>query len=156
MTVDDSQPGNYLRFQLDTGAQCNVVPLHLYEKLTNDFDLLNVGPVSTAIISYGGTLIPILGRVRFRVWPGDFRCLLDCNLVDSKRVRPILGRNTCLGMKIIKYLDNDQLNHPQTSDACVYAHDHDALTSCSRKSLVFSVMELVNFLENITWSWMKE
>ena len=91
VTLDDSQlvtlkleSGNYLRFQPDTGAQCNVVPLHLYKKATNDFDLLNVAPVSTAIISYGGTSIPILGRVRFRVWRGDFRCLLDCNLVDSK------------------------------------------------------------------------
>ena len=48
--------------------------------------------------------------------------------MDSKRVRPILGRKACLGMKIIKHLDNDQLNHPQTSDGCVYAHDHDAPT----------------------------
>ena len=96
---DDSQlvtlkleSGNYLRFQPDTGARCNVVPLHLYKKATRHFNLLNVTPVSTAIISYGGTSIPILGRVRLRVWRGDFRCFLDCNLVDSKRVRPILGR----------------------------------------------------------------
>ena len=130
VTLDDSQlvtlkleSGNYLRFQPDTGAQCNVVPLHLYKKATRDFNLLNMTPVSTAIISYGGTSIPILGRVRLRVWHGDFRCFLDCNLVDSKRVRPILGRKACLGMKIIKYLDNDQLNHPQTSDGDVYAHD---------------------------------
>ena len=80
VTLNDSQlvtlkleSGNYLRFQPDTGAQCNVVPLHLYKKATNDFDLLNVAPVSTAIISYGGTSIPILGRVRLRVWRGDFR-----------------------------------------------------------------------------------
>ena len=86
-------------------------------------NLLNVTLVSTAIFSYGGTSIPILGRVRLRVWRGDFRCFLDCNLVDSKRVRPILGRKACLGMKIIKYLDNDQLNHSQTSDGDVYAHD---------------------------------
>ena len=131
MTLDDSQlvtlkleSGNYLRFQPDTGAQCNVVPLHLYRKATRDVNLLNVTPVSTAIISYGGTSIPILGKVRLRVWRGDFRCFLDCNLVDSKRVRPILGRKACLGMKIIKYLDNDQLNRPQTSDGGdVYAHD---------------------------------
>ena len=129
VTLDDSQlvtlkleSGNYLRFQPDTGAQCNVVPLHLYKKVTNDFNLLNVAPVSTAIISYGGTSIPILGRVRLRVWRGDFRCLLDCNLVDSKRVRPILGRKTCLGMKSIKCLDNDQLNIPRP-DGYVYAHD---------------------------------
>ena len=43
VTLDDSQlvtlkleSGNYLRFQPDTGAQCNVVPLHLYKKATRD------------------------------------------------------------------------------------------------------------------------
>ena len=94
VTLDDSQlvtlrleSGNYLRFQPDTGAQCNVVPLHLYKKATKDVDLCNVTPVNTAIISCGGTSIAILGRVRLRVWRGDFRCLLDCNLVDSKKVQ---------------------------------------------------------------------
>ena len=103
LTLDDSllvtlklESGNYLRFQPDTGAQCNVVSLHLYKKATRDFNLLNVTPVSTPIISYGGTSIPILSRVRLRVWRGDFRCFLDCNLVGSKRVRPILGRRACL------------------------------------------------------------
>ena len=97
--LDDSQlvmlkleSGNYLRFQPNTGAQCNVVPLHLYKKATKDVDLCNVTPVNMAIISYGGTSIPILGKVHLRVWRGHFRCLLDCNLVDSKKVRPILGR----------------------------------------------------------------
>ena len=130
VTLDDSQlgtlkleSGNYLHFQPDTGAQCNEVPLHLYKKASRDFNLLNVTPVSAAIISYGGTSISILGRVCSRVWRGEFRCFLDCYLVDSKRVRPILGRKACLGMKIIKYLDNDQLNHPQTSDGDVYMHD---------------------------------
>ena len=60
VTFDDSQlvtlkleSGNYLRFQPDTGAQCNVVPLHLYKKATKDVGLCNVTPVNTAIISYG-------------------------------------------------------------------------------------------------------
>ena len=41
--LDDSQlvmlkleSGNYLRFQPNTEAQCNVVPLHLYKKATKD------------------------------------------------------------------------------------------------------------------------
>ena len=41
VTLDDSQlvtlkleSGNYLHFQPDTGAQSNVVPLHLYKKAT--------------------------------------------------------------------------------------------------------------------------
>ena len=56
--------------------------------------------------------------------------------MDSKRVRPILGRKACLGMKIIKYLDNDQLNHPQTSDGYVYAHDAPTVPVLSAYQLV--------------------
>ena len=37
-------------------------------------------------------------------------------------------------MKIIKYLDNDQLNHPQTSDGDVYAHD------ASMEPVLFAVL----------------
>ena len=43
--LDDSQlvipkleSGNYLRFQPNTGDQCNVIPLHLYKKTTKDVD----------------------------------------------------------------------------------------------------------------------
>ena len=132
------ESGNYLHFQPDTGAQSNVVPLHLYKKATKDVDLCNVTPVNTAIISYGGTSIPILGKVRLRVWRGDFRCLLDCNLVDSKKVRSILDRKACLGMNIIQYLDNDQLNRPQESDGEVYTNDVPASSPISADQLIKS------------------
>ena len=74
--------------------------------------------------------------------------------LDSKRVGPILGRKAHLGMKIIKYVDNDQLNHPQTSDGDVYAHYASIKPVLSTDQLVKKfhcvlVMELVNFLENI-------
>ena len=56
--MDDSQfvtlkleSGNYLRFQVDTGAQCNVLPLPLYKKATKDIKLANVTP-HTAINNY--------------------------------------------------------------------------------------------------------
>ena len=61
VTLDDSQlvtlkleSANYLHFPPDTGAQCNVAPLHLYKKTTKDVDLCNVTPLNTAIISFGG------------------------------------------------------------------------------------------------------
>ena len=44
--VDDSQlmtlrldSGNHIRFQVDTGAECNVVPLSVYKKATKDTGL---------------------------------------------------------------------------------------------------------------------
>ena len=56
--MDDSQFvtlklefGNYLRFQVDTGAQCNVLPLQLYKQATRDIKLANVTP-PTAINNY--------------------------------------------------------------------------------------------------------
>ena len=47
-----------------------------------------------------------------------------------------LEGKACLGMKIIKDLDNDQLNHPQTSDGDVYAHDASIKPVLSTDQLV--------------------
>jgi len=59
--IDDSQcvtlqldSGNNLRFQVDTGAQCNVVLIDLYKKATKDHSLTQLKPVSQRIIAYGG------------------------------------------------------------------------------------------------------
>lgn len=65
----------------------------------------------------------MVGSVLLRVWLENFRCRLDCKLVDSPTIHPLLGRKACLGMKIIAYLDNDELNKPDTGDAPVYALD---------------------------------
>ena len=49
--LDDSQlvtlrleSGCHIRFQVDTGAQCNVVPLGIYKKATKDTQLKQVTP----------------------------------------------------------------------------------------------------------------
>ena len=54
--------GNYLGFQVDTRAQCNVVPLDLYKKATRDYKLLSVKPVSQGITAYGGLTLKWLGE----------------------------------------------------------------------------------------------
>ena len=128
INLDESQlvtleleSGNFMRFQADTGAQCNVVPLALYKKATLDHELTKVTPTATKITTYGGTTLPVVGTVLLRVRRGDLQCHLDCKLVDRNDIRPILGRKACLGLKIVAYLDNDQLNKPDTSGAAIYA-----------------------------------
>lgn len=32
--------GNFIRFEIDTRARCNVLPIHIYEKATGDCDVL--------------------------------------------------------------------------------------------------------------------
>lgn len=54
--------GNYLRFQVDTGVQCNVVPLDLYKKATKDYNLFSVKPVRQTISAYGGLQLQVVGQ----------------------------------------------------------------------------------------------
>ena len=81
------ESGNYLRFQVDTGAQCNVVPLQLYKKATEDHQLANMAPVRQRITAYGGTEIPVIGKAILRVWWGNYTCRLDCKIVDKNNIR---------------------------------------------------------------------
>ena len=95
---------------MDTGAQCNVVPLELYRKATKNHKLAHLMPDRQKITAYGGAEIPVIGTVLLRVWRGDSRCRLDCKIVDKSNIRPLLGRKACLGMKMIAYPDNDKMN----------------------------------------------
>ena len=77
--MDDSQlvtlkldSGHSLRFQPDTGAQCNVIPVHLYKKASADFKLEKVQRVKSALVAYGGFRLPVLGKVRLPVMRSDF------------------------------------------------------------------------------------
>lgn len=71
-----------------------------------------------------------------RVRRGDVRCCLDCKLVDQQGIRPLLGRKACLGMKIVAYLDNDQLNKPTVQNAEVYAVKDQNSSSLTKEELI--------------------
>ena len=111
--------GRYIRFQVDTGAKCNVIPLDIYKKATGDASLTKITPSHTQVTAYGGNNLPVVGTVLLRVQRGGLRCRLDCKIIDRSGIRPLLGRKACLGMKIIAYLDNDHLNQPAIGNATV-------------------------------------
>ena len=127
-TLDDSQfvtlrlkSGNHIRFHVDTGAQCNVVPLEVYKEATKEVTLACVTTSHSRITAYGGNTLPVIGTLLLQVWHVNYRCRLDCKLVDRSDIQPFLGRKACIGMKIVTYLDNDKLNKPNTANAPVYA-----------------------------------
>lgn len=89
VALDDAQlvtlrleSGNYMRFQADT-AQCNVLPVDVYQKATGDYKLTKAMHTDTKITAYRGHTFPVIGSVLLRVWRGSFNCKLDCKLVDS-------------------------------------------------------------------------
>ena len=61
------ESGNFPRFQVDTGAQCNVIPLELYKKASRDFKLSQVTPARTSITAYRGATLPVVGSAILRV-----------------------------------------------------------------------------------------
>ena len=130
---DDSQlvtlkleSGNCLQFQPDTEAQCIVIPVNLYRKATKDYKLKCVTPANAQLSAYRGSKLQVMGNVRITVWHDDFKCQLDCKLVDNNTIYPLLGRKICVGMRIIEYMDNDHLNKPQT--APVYSLEKPNMT----------------------------
>ena len=102
---------------MDTGAQCNVLPVHLYQKATKDYSLTQIDPVKLNIVAYGGATLPVVGTANH----GNKRYNLHCKLVDNADIRPLMGRRTCLQMRLVSYLDNDELNKPSTGSLPVYA-----------------------------------
>ena len=143
VTLDDSQlvtvkleSGNCLRFQPDTGAQCNVIPLELYKKATNDTELKGVKQAKTAIAAYGGSRLPVVGQVIIPVWREGQRFKLDCKLVHNIDIRPILGRKACLGMNIIQYMDNDEIHKPEVGNAPVYTMTSASASGLNRADLI--------------------
>ena len=65
--LDDSQmmtlrlkSGCHIRFEVDTGAQCNILLLEVYKKATKDVALVHITPKPSHITAYGGTTLPVV------------------------------------------------------------------------------------------------
>ena len=145
--VDDSQlvtvrldSGNYLRFQVDTGAQCNVASLQLYQQATKDHKLAHVTIAKSRITAYGGTTLPVVGTVQLNVTQGSLNTTLNCKIVDGINIRPLLGKESGLQLKIISYLDNDKLNKLDTGNSLVFALD--ITTTLTREQLIKQYSEV--------------
>ena len=115
------ESGNFVRFRPDTGAQCDVLPLHVYRKASKDETLEKVTHTQASLVAYGGSKIKVIGRVSMCIWRNERSYLLDCHVVDSEEIRPILGIKSRLAMNIIQYKDDDLLNKPKTDGSWVYA-----------------------------------
>ena len=75
--LDDSQmvtfqleSGCYFCFQVNTGEQCNVLPVMLYKKATKDYKLANTAWEKSHITLYGGTTLPVVGTIAIHVCRG--------------------------------------------------------------------------------------
>lgn len=102
-------PKCYIKFQIDSGADCNVLPLHIYTAALKDFKLQKVQHSSTVMYGYGQKGNHSKGRVRIHVERGDRSCDLDCELLEGRQYHSILGYKACVSLGLLEIKDNDKL-----------------------------------------------
>ena len=78
-----------MRFQPDTGAQCNVIPVELYKKATKDHNLEGVEPIRTPLVAYGGTRLNVVGHVELLVERNNTKYKIACKLAWSTKIRDL-------------------------------------------------------------------
>ena len=101
--------GHDVSFLMDTGAECNLLPLDVYKKVTGDLHLnfLNARGKSILVLANGDEQ-PIEGKATVYVSRKGNAHKIEVNVVRGHGYEPILSKQTMLEMNLIKILDSDQ------------------------------------------------
>lgn len=102
-------PKCYIKFQIDSGADCNVLPAHIYKAALKDFQMNNVRHSSMILYGYGQKGTRSMGRVKIHVERDDRSCDLICELLEGKQYHSILGYEACVSLGLLEVKDNDKL-----------------------------------------------
>ena len=96
-------------FELDTGASCNILPLANYVKATDDEPGQYIQKTKTRLTMHNNTSERSMGKVMLFVERSGHNHRL-CFYVIRSTVMPILGKDACIGMQLIKILDCDAIH----------------------------------------------
>uniref|UniRef100_A0A1Y1JV53 RNA-directed DNA polymerase n=1 Tax=Photinus pyralis TaxID=7054 RepID=A0A1Y1JV53_PHOPY len=94
--------GIKISFKLDTGAQCNVLPLKWLEKVQKQKELKEI---NQTIITYGNNRIKVKGYVILNCKLRNTEYKLKFIVVDVES-DPILGLNACVKLNLVARLDS--------------------------------------------------
>lgn len=82
--------------KLDTGAQCNVLPLHIYKQISSK----PLKGSKSKLVSYSGHRLNTVGKITLLVSTKDKYVPVEFEIVKSK-ASPIFGLKTCLDLNLI-------------------------------------------------------
>ena len=109
ITMEVGMQGNQsqVTFQLDTGAECNLISLKDYRRATGDVDLAQVKRCSHKCIkTYTNERYKILGSTELPTWRREKRNVLPFNITEDD-LAPLLSYSTCIGLGLITINDCD-------------------------------------------------
>ena len=84
VTVGSSKPNSQVQFQMDTGSECNVLPLKTYCRATGDRKMKKLHRCTHKYIrTYTGERYQILGSVTLPVWRRGKQTKLTFNITND-------------------------------------------------------------------------
>ena len=90
--------GDEIEFKIDTGAECNVLPLQI-------FNNMKAPPVikkcDTTLRSYGGNKLNVIGICNMNICTPESSAMSEFYIVDNNNIKPLLGLTSCQVLKII-------------------------------------------------------
>ncbi|XP_057679220.1 uncharacterized protein K02A2.6 isoform X2 [Corythoichthys intestinalis] len=107
-----------VRFKLDTGADANVLPLSILQKIPGPHQLQ---PTRVALVAYGGSRLKPEGTVSLTC--DVARTKTDLQFFITKLPStPILGRDACEQLNLVKRLEAITIKAPATREELVDAY----------------------------------
>ena len=107
--VNRRQAGNVVRFQVNTGSECDLLPLKVYKSITGDDTVEMLRKCNKSIVSYTGERKQIAGKINLPVCHKDRKKALTFNVVNGD-YQPILSLNTSIALGIVTLADCDVLS----------------------------------------------
>ena len=95
-----------VNMKLDTGAQCNVLPYHVYKQISHK----PLKASKSRLVSYSGHRLNTVGKVTLLVSTKNKYIPLKFEIVKEKTM-PILGLKACLESNLISRLYSLNLNN---------------------------------------------
>lgn len=119
LTVNEEE----ISFKIDTGAQCNVIPEHAYEKLSKKPSLQ---PTNVKITAYGGVRVPIKGTCTMTIKKNSKNLDAKFFIVAVEKAQPLIGLQTCRDLELINI--NNDVNEVKTSGTEILDEFKDVFT----------------------------
>ena len=107
--INKKEAANIVKIQVDTGAQCNILPAEIYIKVTGDTLLQSIKPCKKEIISYTVERRQIAGKVTLPVWHSGQSKYIKFNIIAGN-YRPILSLDTSVALGIVNLKHCDILS----------------------------------------------
>uniref|UniRef100_A0A8D8LDG3 Uncharacterized protein n=1 Tax=Cacopsylla melanoneura TaxID=428564 RepID=A0A8D8LDG3_9HEMI len=97
-----------ITFKIDSGAQCNVMPVQVLEKTVPKDFRENLEVCEKQLYAYGNTPLKVLGSIVLPVTIKDKSRQIRFVVVETGCEKTILGLNTCVHLNLIRRIDSPQ------------------------------------------------